>query len=141
MTLHYNAKGMDCSCSLSCFYPSITGPPSFSVSGSEFQLLEGTSVTLPCNQTSVPEADIIWSRLLLDQDSNESQTITLNDNFSVGPANELVIREVEFDDSGYYTCTANNRYGNEEIEYLLAVTGESQVWRHLFRPVCTSALK
>ena len=40
-----------------------------------FHLLEGTSVTLPCNQTSVPEADFIWKRLLLDQDSNESQTI------------------------------------------------------------------
>ena len=110
------------------FSPSTTGPPIFSVSGSEFQLLEGAYITLPCNQTSVPEADIIWQRLLLN--ASDSQTIPLTGRFSVGPANELVISEVDFDDTGYYTCSANNQYGSEEIDYRLNIIGERQVWRY-----------
>ena len=108
------------------FSPSTTGPPIFSMSGSEFQLLEGAYITLPCNQTSVPEADIIWQRLLLN--ASDSQTIPLTGRFSVGPANELVISEVHFDDTGYYTCSANNQYGSEEIDYRLNIIGERQDW-------------
>ena len=102
------------------------------MSGSEFQLLEGASTTFPCNQTAVPEADIIWQRFLLDQNANTSQMIALNGTFTLGPANELVVRQVRLEDSGRYTCTANNQYGREEIEYLLRVTGESQVWGSYF---------
>ena len=118
---------MDCSCSSFYFSPSVSGAPVFSVSGSVVQLLEGAPITLPCNQTAVPEADVIWQQSLLLNPS-ESQEITSTGRFSVGPANELVISEVDFDDSGDYTCTASNQYGTEKIEYLLRVTGERRVW-------------
>ena len=100
------------------------------MSGSEFQLPEGASITLPCNQTAVPEAAVIWQRRLLLNPS-ESQAITSAGKFSVGPANELVISEVDYDDTGYYTCSANNQYGSEEIDYRLNIIGERQVWEYI----------
>ncbi|XP_066270821.1 carcinoembryonic antigen-related cell adhesion molecule 20-like [Branchiostoma lanceolatum] len=56
----------------------------------------GSSITLRCDVTSKPAANVTWSQ---------------NGTLRIETGSSLILSDIDYDDSGNYVCTASNGYG------------------------------
>lgn len=97
--------------------------PEVSALVSHFQGLEGDAVTLVCRVTGVPAPRVRWvraGRLLGNSTTNvnSGRAFMLR---SEGQTSNLTIKSADIQDSGSYTCNAENRAGKAEVILSLAV--------------------
>lgn len=90
---------------------------------SHFQGIEGEEVTLICQVNGVPAPRVRWVRAgrLLGNSStnvNSGRAFMLR---SEGKTSNLTIKSADIQDSGSYTCNAENRAGKAEVILSLAV--------------------
>uniref|UniRef100_H0XY66 Ig-like domain-containing protein n=1 Tax=Otolemur garnettii TaxID=30611 RepID=H0XY66_OTOGA len=65
---------------------------------------EGSHVLLPCTARGSPEPDITWDK--------DGQPVSGPEGkFTIQPSGELLVKELEGQDAGTYTCTAENTAG------------------------------
>ncbi|CAD5233395.1 unnamed protein product [Bursaphelenchus xylophilus] len=74
------------------------------------------SVTLQCRVVGTPKPMITW---LKDQKAID----VTSPRFTVLPDDSLVIHNVQVEDQGYYTCKADNEFGQQQRNTLVVVTG------------------
>lgn len=99
--------------------PEVTG------STNNFKGLEGEEVTLVCRVNGVPAPRVRWvraGRLLANTTTtsnfNAGRTFMLR---SEGHTSNLTIRSADMQDSGLYTCNAENRAGKAEVVLSLTI--------------------
>ena len=80
---------------------------------------EKESITLPCNSAGFPHPVITWYK-------NGHQ---IDDERKQFNKKDLEIRDIQFDDRGIYTCTAENLLGRVELSVNVTVEG---MYRALF---------
>nr|XP_026500554.1 uncharacterized protein LOC113404031 [Vanessa tameamea] len=104
--------------------------PEVSVSSNNFKGVEGEEVTLVCKVDGVPAPRVRWvraGRLLanttLSSNFNSGRTFTLR---SEGQTSNLTIRSADLQDSGFYTCNAENRAGKAEVVLNLIIEKKPQ---------------
>uniref|UniRef100_T1IHT8 Down syndrome cell adhesion molecule-like protein Dscam2 n=1 Tax=Strigamia maritima TaxID=126957 RepID=T1IHT8_STRMM len=68
---------------------------------------------LNCRAVGSPQPTKSWIK--------GGKTITPNERAQLGPDGTLVIQRVDLEDSGNYTCKVQNKYGNDEVKYLVVV--------------------
>ncbi|CAK1540542.1 unnamed protein product [Leptosia nina] len=90
--------------------------PEVTTSSSNIKGVEGEEVTLVCKVTGIPAPRVRWLRSgrLLANSTNASsgRAFLLR---SEGQMSSLVIKSSEVQDSGLYTCNAENRAGKVEV--------------------------
>ena len=64
--------------------------------------VEGADVIIFCNVTGYPRSQVRWNRMVKNLPRN---VVYRNDN------KEIVLRSAKHDDSGIYTCSAENTVG------------------------------
>ncbi|XP_053415690.1 hemicentin-2 [Nycticebus coucang] len=65
---------------------------------------EGSHVVLPCTARGSPEPDITWDK--------DGQPVSGTEGkFTIQPSGELLVKDLEGQDAGTYTCTAENTAG------------------------------
>lgn len=75
----------------------------------------GSSLFLLCGVASCPTPSIAWSK--------DGVSLTTSGGMVVMNDGTLTIRRVSRQDSGLYTCTANNSYGDLVLDANVVVTG------------------
>ena len=88
-------------------------PPMVLVSPQSFTVNERQTVRLHCSVSGIPTAQISWRR--------GKTTIKRLNSTNV----ELVIRNVPFEDSGRYICTATNAIGTSKGAIIVKIRGNS----------------
>lgn len=87
----------------------------------EYSAVRGRHVVMDCNVFSSPPADIIWI-------SEKTGPIVGGGRFSMlGDDGSLLIKSVEKDDSGQYTCQASNSEGLTAITTKLEIKDPTQI--------------
>lgn len=92
--------------------------PEVSVSSNSLRGVEGEEVTLVCKVVGVPAPRVRWlraGRLLANSTSlsyNSGRAFTLR---SEGQTSNLTIKSADIQDTGIYTCNAENRAGKAEV--------------------------
>lgn len=92
--------------------------PEVSVSSNNLRGVEGEEVTLVCKVVGVPAPRVRWlraGRLLANSTSlsyNSGRAFTLR---SEGQTSNLTIKSADIQDTGIYTCNAENRAGKAEV--------------------------
>lgn len=85
-------------------FPSFLAKPSPDVT-----VLERDNVTLPCKVAGYPQPVITWYK---------------NDDVIQGEGSQfLKIKEIQFEDRGNYTCTAENLLGTARLSFKVTVKG------------------
>lgn len=97
--------------------------PEVSALASHYHGLEGDAVTLVCRVTGLPAPRVRWvraGRLLGNSTTNvnSGRAFMLR---SEGQTSNLTIKSADIQDSGSYTCNAENRAGKAEVILSLAV--------------------
>ena len=73
---------------------------------------EGINRTFTCKATGYPIPNVIWHRM----DGSSTDGVSMSDNILTGGGGSsanLVIRNASREDTGKYTCTANNSIGSD----------------------------
>lgn len=99
--------------------------PEVTATSNNFKGLEGEEITLVCRVNGVPAPRVRWvkaGRLLGNTTStsnfNSGRSFTLH---SEGQTSNLTIRSADIQDSGSYTCSAENRAGKAEVVLSLTI--------------------
>lgn len=98
--------------------------PEVSAAVSQFQGLEGEEVTLVCRVSGLPAPRVRWVRAGRPLGNNTSSNVNSGRAFmlrSEGQTSNLTIKSADIQDSGTYTCNAENRAGKAEVILSLAV--------------------
>ncbi|CAD5230519.1 unnamed protein product [Bursaphelenchus okinawaensis] len=74
------------------------------------------SITLQCRVVGTPKPMIVW---LKDQKPID----VASSRFTVLPDDSLIIHNIQVEDQGYYTCKAENEFGQQQRNTLVTVTG------------------
>lgn len=85
-------------------------------------VLAGTQVSFNCNATTDPSAladlKIEWKK------DEEALNLDGKDNWSLlDGGRRLIIKRIEVDDSGHYTCNASNGLDSDTVTAVLTVKG------------------
>ena len=126
-------------CSTTSAAPEIVFPPEeFVITEDQFEM-----VVFSCSAFGFPPPDISWRRESDGAILQSSSSITIMDAVSAGDYNltdngglvpqvnrSLVFGEVLDEDSGGYTCIANNSAGMAEREFNLSVQGQLTAMSH-----------
>lgn len=91
-------------------------------SSSVMTVREKQNVTLPCKATGFPQPTIRWYRN--GRVIEEKQRVK---------AGYLEIKEIQFEDRGIYTCTAENLLGRDQLSINLIVQGMHKSNKDLYR--------
>ncbi|XP_012784766.2 hemicentin-2 [Ochotona princeps] len=79
-------------------------PPVIEAGLSDLSTIEGSHVLLPCTARGSPQPDISWEK--------DGQPVSgAQGKFILQPSGELLVRNLEGQDAGTYTCTAENAVG------------------------------
>ena len=78
---------------------------------------EGNTTTITCETLGYPPPTVVWNRI----DGNFSDRVSVSDSVSVSAGNRnvtrvsvnLTITNVYREDTGVYTCSANNSIGSD----------------------------
>ena len=78
---------------------------------------EGNTTTITCETSGYPPPTVVWNRI----DGNLSDRVSVSDSVSVPTGNgnvtrvsvNLTIRNASREDTGVYTCSANNSIGSD----------------------------
>ena len=73
---------------------------------------EGMNRTFTCKATGYPIPNVIWHRM----DGSSTDRVSMSENILTrggGSTANLVIRNASKEDTGIYTCTANNSIGSD----------------------------
>ncbi|CAH2108324.1 unnamed protein product [Euphydryas editha] len=103
--------------------------PEVSVISNNLKGAEGEEVTLVCKVVGMPAPRVRWlraGRLLANSTSlsyNSGRAFTLR---SEGQASNLTIKSADIQDSGFYTCNAENRAGKAEVVLNLIIEKKNQ---------------
>ncbi|XP_063394647.1 uncharacterized protein LOC134679623 [Cydia fagiglandana] len=104
-------------------------PPEVSAASNSFKSVEGEEVTLVCRVSGVPAPRVRWvraGRLLANSSShnvNSGRSFILR---SEGKTSNLTIKAADLQDTGSYTCNAENRAGKAEAVVSLVVEKKPQ---------------
>ncbi|XP_008200376.1 neuroglian isoform X4 [Tribolium castaneum] len=82
------------------------------------QAVDGQNVTMICKVLGAPKPSIKWSL-------NERELT--GGRYIVQPNGDLIIRNVQFDDRGNYTCFAENKFGNASAKAALLVKSHTYI--------------
>ncbi|XP_054877662.1 myopalladin isoform X2 [Poeciliopsis prolifica] len=113
--------------------PSVMAAPMFTKSLQELSASEGQLVVLECRVKGVPSPRVDWFRDgKLLEDSPEFRILQKKPRSPAEPEEicTLVIAEVFPEDSGMFTCTANNNYGTVSSSAALRVKANSSDSSH-----------
>lgn len=86
----------------------------------EIMVTAGSNLTIMCYVTAFPEPHISW---LLDE-NNQQNIFTTVETSLVEYTSFITWDTVTLDNSGIYTCMANNSFGTGEISIEVIVSGE-----------------
>ncbi|XP_072047683.1 uncharacterized protein [Amphiura filiformis] len=101
---------------LQCVGPSIVKNPK------QVMALTGRSLVVPCNATGVPEPTVMWMKpegSLVTSETNQRVTMTSD--------GSLRILQARKEDSGNYTCRAQNAGGQDTTSVAVVILDESHV--------------
>lgn len=85
--------------------------------GEKLTILDKSNVTMECSAKGVPPPSLSWSKDGVKLKSLQS--------------NLLHLRNIAQENTGRYTCTAENFLGFVSQSTLLSVRGKYMVWRHV----------
>ncbi|XP_026752331.2 leucine-rich repeat-containing protein 24 [Galleria mellonella] len=103
--------------------------PEVSAARTHFKGVEGEEVTLVCRVSGVPAPRVRWiraGRLLANTTAtnvNSGRTFMLR---SEGKTSNLTIKSTDIQDTGSYTCNAENRAGKAEVTLSLVIEKKPQ---------------
>lgn len=78
----------------------------------------GQDVTIPCQVRAIPDAKISWTYNTKDLPAKVQPQPSSQGNVAVS---DVVIKDVQKSDTGYYGCRAQNEYGDVYAETLVYV--------------------
>ena len=94
------------------------GPPFFLVYPSPVMAVNGSLIFLDCLAGGEPEPTISWLK------DFTAINLTFSDNIVLEANGTLVIMEAEFEDTGFYTCVADNGLGINQVSVPVEVIPE-----------------
>ena len=88
-------------------------------------IIEGDTTTITCEALGYPPPTIVWNRI----DGNLSDRVSVSDSVSIPTGNgnvtrvsvNLTITNAYREDTGVYTCSANNSIGSDKRNFNITV--------------------
>ncbi|KAL7634560.1 UNVERIFIED_CONTAM: hypothetical protein RMT77_014937 [Armadillidium vulgare] len=93
-------------------------PPEIEVAPTDLQTVDGRDVKMTCRAFGIPEPRITWVK---------NGNILTGDRYNISEDGDLLIKEVNFKDSGIYTCHAVNKFGNQTRSSSLEVKRRTKI--------------
>ena len=90
-----------------CFWILCPGPPEINPELKNQSVAYNSSLQFICSLSGFPTPEILWTK----------------DGVNLGNNNTLTIRQARFEDSGQYTCSANNSEGSKNSTFWIEVAG------------------
>ena len=81
----------------------LSEPPSVTGCNRSVTVVEGAQASLHCHVSGQPQPRVTWRR----------PELGTRPELEAEPGGKFLVREAEVRDSGVYTCTAANRFGQE----------------------------
>ena len=92
-----------------------SGFPSFAIYPSPQTVVNGSLITLDCRAIGQPPPVVSWFK------NFEALNLTADSGIEVEENGTLFIRDADFDDSGFYTCMADNGLGINQVSVAVEV--------------------
>ena len=89
------------------FWILCSGPPEINPELKNQSVAYNSSLQFICSLSGFPTPEILWTK----------------DGVNLGNNNTLTIRQARFEDSGQYTCSANNSEGSKNSTFWIEVAG------------------
>lgn len=89
--------------------------PEITQGNNEFDAVEGSTITLPCNVKGDPKPAIIWFK--------DNVEVVSSDNLHLKSDGSLKLNKVLVKDEGEYVCSATNIVGTSDQTLKLTIKG------------------
>ncbi len=109
------------------------GPPSILLPPEDAVIIDGNSVTFQCEVFAFPEHQTLWTftdseGVTMEIISNDTEKYSVErDREDHGEFGQLTVMNVQYEDRGTYSCTAQNPQGSRTANATLTVHGMLQV--------------
>ncbi|KAH6928160.1 hypothetical protein HPB50_012349 [Hyalomma asiaticum] len=114
-------------------------PPVFKKTTPDTNVVQGGSVTLTCRATGSPKPTVNWART--SDTAGEMVVPAANAKMQASPNGTLLIEEVTPEDTGKYTCTAQNAIGSVSHSMYLHVRAPPTIKPFSFAKVASKGEK
>ena len=84
--------------------------------GDNVTAASNTTITIKCPVSGVPTPSITWTKNGVDIDSVKALSITAD--------NSLVLKGTKIEDGGKYTCSAQSKFGKDDISSVVRIIGK-----------------
>ncbi|KAL1476844.1 hypothetical protein MTO96_036197 [Rhipicephalus appendiculatus] len=120
-------------------YLDVEAPPVLKKTTPDTNVVQGGSVTLNCQATGSPKPTVSWSRS--SGTTGEAAVPAANARMQASPNGTLLIEDVAAEDTGKYTCTAQNSIGSVSHSLYLHVRAPPTIKPFSFAKVASKGEK